>query len=332
MANSRVSSDPRRALILGATGFLGSHLAADLCGRGWQVTGLVRDLGSPVAAARLTLVPPDVVLVQGDATDRELIASLVRTADVIFVLTGGTEVSDTPTDLDQALHGYLGPALTLLEVMRDQGSTARAVFAGSRLQYGVARQLPVPEHHPLVPVSWYADCKTFEDNLARTFHAAQSIDTCRLRISHPYGPLQRVARRSFGIVGIFLDLADRGEPIPLYGGGRQILDFVHVRDVTAAMAAAASTDAARGEVFNIGGARPVTLRSMADTVVEVVGRTCVRSVDWPPQRRRVDPGDYWGDVSKARRLLGWAPTVDLREGLTETWLAECAAGSVVPAG
>jgi UDP-glucose 4-epimerase len=332
MANSRISSAPRRALILGAAGFLGAHLAADLCGRGWQVTGLVRDLGSPVAACRLAVVPAEVLLIQGDATDRDLIGSLVRDADVIFVLTGGTEVSDTPADLDHALRDYLGPTLTLLEVMRDQGSTARAVLVGSRLQYGVVRQLPVPEHHPLSPISWYANCKTFEDNLARTFQAAQSLDICRLRVSHPYGPLQRVARRSFGIVGIFLDMADRGEPIPLYGGGRQIRDFVHVRDVTAAMAAVTGADAARGEVFNIGGARPITLRTMAETVVDVVGRGCVRNVDWPAQRRRVEPGDYWGDVTKARQLLGWQPTIDLREGLVDTWLTECATGSTVSAG
>jgi UDP-glucose 4-epimerase len=62
----------------------------------------------------------------------------------------------------------------------------------------------------------------------------------------------------------------------------------------------------------------------------VVGRTSVRSVDWPPQRRRVEPGDYWADVTKARRLLGWRPTVGLREGLAETWLVESAAGSTVP--
>ncbi|GAA0638990.1 NAD-dependent epimerase/dehydratase family protein [Kutzneria viridogrisea] len=332
MADSRVSSAPRRALILGAAGFLGSHLATDLHGRGWRVTGLVRDLGSPVAVARLAMVPPGVVLVQGDATDRDLIDSLVRDAEVVYVLTGGTEVSETPKDLDRALRGYLGPTMTLLEVMRAQNSTARAVFVGSRLQYGIACQLPVPEHHPLAPISWYANCKTFEDNLARTFHAAQSLDTCRLRVAHPYGPWQRLAQRPFGIVGIFLDLADRGEPIPLYGGGRQILDFVHVRDVTAAMAAAATSDAARGEVFNIGGARPVTLRTMADTVVEVVGPTCVHSVDWPPRRRRVEPGDFWADVTKARRLLGWQPTVGLRAGLADTWLAESAAGSTVSAG
>jgi UDP-glucose 4-epimerase len=312
----------KRAVILGAGGFIGSHLAVRLARTGWDVTAVVRDRTAPVTRLRLGRVWDQIEIIEGDASEGEVVGAILPGADVIFAMTGPPTSTEVPDNLGNALDNYVGPTMTLLQEMRRQDSSARAVFPGSRLQYGVTDKLPVPETRQLAPISWYGVCKTFEENLVRSYAHVHGIDTCWVRISLPYGPLQAASGRPFGIVGIFLDLAARGQPIPLYGGGQQVRDFVYAEDLTAVLESVATSDEARGEVFNVSGAEPVSLRDMAQTVVDVVGRGEIVAAPWPEDRRRLEVGSYWGDISKAHRDLGWAPQIGLREGIERTWQSQ----------
>lgn len=312
----------RNATIFGAGGFVGSHLAKRLSQGDWRVTTVVRRPNDPACKLRLGGLQGRVTQLGGDAADPELVDRLVRRSDVVFALTGPPSSSAVPDSPINDLPAHLHPTLVLLEALRRADNPVRAIFAGSRLQYGVTCRRATPETAALRPMNWYGICKTFEEHMVANYVSVHGVDTTWLRVSMPYGPFQSASGRPFGIVGIFLDRAARGERILLYGGGHQLRDFVHVDDLTAALETAAIRDAASGEVFNIGGSGPVSLREMAQTVIEVVGQGRVVDAPWPSNQASTETGDYWADISKAGRLLGWAPEIGLREGITDTWRHE----------
>jgi nucleoside-diphosphate-sugar epimerase len=158
----------------------------------------------------------------------------------------------------------------------------------------------------------------------RLYFRAYGIATTVLRISNPYGPHQDRPGAAYGVVGTFLSRAARGESITLYGGGRQLRDYVFVDDLTALVERAATHPAAVGEVFNASGAAASSLRHMAQTVVRVVGSGTAIDADWPIGAAAVETGDYVGSSEKATRMLGWRPRVELEEGLRRTW-SQCGA-------
>lgn len=310
-----------RALVLGAGGFLGSHLCRGLLARGWQVTGVVRDPDALHVARRLADLPARMRLVTGDVADTSLLERETDGVDAVFPFAGRSGAARSVEDPFPDLTGNATPQLALLETLRRTGRRARVVFPGSRLQYGRAQQLPVDEEHPREPTSVYGVHKLLGEHYHRLYHDLHGIPTTCLRISNPYGPHQDRADAAFGVVGTFLATAAAGDDLRLFGGGHQLRDYLYVEDLVDLCIRAAVTPAAVGRVYNAGGDRATSLREMAETVVATVGRGGLREVPWPPTEAQVETGDYVTDISRAREELGWRPRVPLDEGLAVTWSA-----------
>lgn len=309
----------RRALVLGAGGFLGSHLCRHLLESGWAVTGLTRDLTAPHVRDRLRGLEDDLRLVEGGAGDEGAFADLLPGTDAVFPLAGrsGAARSMNAPLLDLASNG--ATQLALLEAMRRHAPDARTVFPGSRLQYGRVVELPVRESTPTAPSSVYGVHKALGESYHLLYARVYGVRTCSLRISNPYGPHQDRPDEAFGVVGTFLATASRGETISLYGGGHQLRDYVYVRDLCALLETAVTHPAAVGEVFNAGGPGPTRLRDMAQAVVDTVRSGSLRDVPWPAQAEAIETGDYVTDLTKVSAVLGWRPTTGLAEGLAATW-------------
>jgi nucleoside-diphosphate-sugar epimerase len=109
-----------------------------------------------------------------------------------------------------------------------------------------------------------------------------------------------------------------GECIELMGDGEQLRDLNYVDDVVEALLLAAGTPAAVGRVYNLGASPPVSLRTIAELLVELSGKGGFRLVPFPDERRRIDVGSVYADYGAIRRELGWEPRVSLREGLERT--------------
>lgn len=311
----------RRALILGAAGFLGSHLARRLLLDGWDVTGVIRDPDAPYVASRLGDSVLAMRVVVGDAADNELLDRLVTQADAVFPFAGHSGASRSMLRPVQDAQSNVFGHLALLEALRLNNPDARVVFPGTRLQYGRVSQLPVDEDQLQRPRSLYGLHKLVGEGYYRLYHDVHGLPTTCLRISNPYGPGQNRPDGAFGVVGTFLAAAAHNEPILLYGGGKQLRDYVYIDDLLDLLVLCVTQRPAVGQVFNVGGSEPLTLGQMAETVVEVVGRGRIEDAPWPSLDLLVESGDYVSDIGRVAKVLGWSPRLGLREGLEASWNA-----------
>jgi UDP-glucose 4-epimerase len=121
-----------------------------------------------------------------------------------------------------------------------------------------------------------------------------------------------------GFIGWFVRQAIDGETIELFGGGDQKRDLVFVDDVVEAMLLAGASEAADGELFNVGGPEALSLRDIAERLVQITGKGSIESVPFPPNRRPIDIGDFSTSHGKIEAQLGWVPRTDVQIGLAKT--------------
>jgi UDP-glucose 4-epimerase len=207
--------------------------------------------------------------------------------------------------------------LSVLEACRQHNPDVRIVFASTRQIYGRPDYLPVDEKHPVRPVDVNGINKMAGESYHLLYHRVYGLRACALRLTNTIGPRMRVkdARQTF--VGLWIRRLLQGEPIEVWDG-EQRRDFTFVDDVVEAFLAAATNEAAVGRVFNVGGDGPISLRSLAELLIDINqgGEYVVRS--YPSEYKRIDIGDYYTDFSLIRSTLGWAPRILLRDALTRT--------------
>jgi UDP-glucose 4-epimerase len=305
----------RRVLVTGGLGFLGSNLARALVSAGSEVT-LLDSLAPEYGGSRANVagIEADVRVEIADLRDEARTARAVRGRELIFNLAGQTSHLDSMLDPYTDLEMNCRAQLSLLEACRRESPDAKVVFASTRQIYGRARSLPVSEDQPIAPVDVNGVHKTAGEWYHGLYGEVYGLRVCSLRLTNTYGPRMRVkdARQTF--LGVWLRAAARGQPFELWGDGSQQRDFTYVDDAVRAFLLAAAEPAADGQTFNLGGP-PVTLREAAELLVELEPRASYRLRPFPPERKAIDIGDYYGDYSRIRERLGWEPLVSLREGL-----------------
>ncbi len=126
-----------------------------------------------------------------------------------------------------------------------------------------------------------------------------------LRLSNVYGPRGQMRRADFGVVNWFVRLLLDGQRLPIYGDGLIQRDFVYIDDCVNALLACAAAKATRGEVLNVGGGVPVSLRELAEALVTANGAGHWELVPFSASRKAVEPGDFYADIRKIARLTGW---------------------------
>ena len=144
------------------------------------------------------------------------------------------------------------------------------------------------------------------------------VRACSLRLTNVYGPRQLIRHNRQGFIGWFIRLAIEGGVIQIYGDGSQQRDFVFVDDAADAFLRAGASDACNGEVFNVGGERPISHRELTALLLEIAGSGRVEYVEWPAEKKAIDIGDFYADSTKLQRTTGWKPTIALADGLRDT--------------
>lgn len=313
-----MSVSGRRVLITGGLGFIGSHLARRLVDEGADV--VVMDSLIPNYGGNLRNVADirDRIAVHfSDVRDRHAIRALVSEVDLLFNLAGQTSHLDSMTDPFTDLEINATAQLSILEACREVNPGVRIVFASTRQIYGRPDYLPVDEQHPIRPVDVNGINKVAGESYHLLYDRVHDLAASALRLTNTYGPGMRVrdARQTF--LGIWIAQVLRGTPITVFGDGSQRRDFTYVDDCVDALLLAAEPQA-RGRVYNLGGDEVISLKDLADLLVEVAGQGSVDLVPFPSDRARIDIGDYFGTHALITDEVGWSPRIGLREGLART--------------
>jgi UDP-glucose 4-epimerase len=307
----------RNVLITGGLGFIGSNLARRLVGLGANVLlvdSLIPEYGGNLF--NIAGIEGRVRVNISDVRDEHSMDHLVQGQDYVFNLAGQTSHLDSMNDPYTDLDINCRSQLSILEACRKYNPGVKIVFASTRQIYGKPDYLPVDEAHLLRPVDVNGINKMAGEWYHILYNNVYNLRACALRLTNTYGPRMRVkdARQTF--LGIWIKQLVEGKPFEVWDG-HQLRDFTYVEDAIEAFLLAAS-DEANGQTFNLGGDCVVSLKELAELLVEVnEGGEFVHRA-FPPDRKRIDIGDYYADDSAIRRALGWAPHVPLREGLAHT--------------
>ena len=315
---SREAFRGRRVLITGGLGFIGSNLAHRLVGMGAQVTvvdSLIPEYGGNLF--NIEGIEDKIRVNISDVRDEYSMRYLVQGQDYLFNLAGQTSHADSMTDPYTDLEINCRSQLSILEACRKNNPKVRVVFASTRQIYGKPRYLPVDENHLLGPVDVNGVNKIAGEEYHILYNNVYDIKSCALRLTNTIGPRMRVkdARQTF--VGIWIRLLVEGKPFEVWEG-QQLRDFTYVDDAVDACLTVATRDVANGQVFNLGGDTIISLKELADLLVEINGGGEYAVKTFPAERKRIDIGDFYSDYTKIRKAMGWEPRVPLREGLART--------------
>jgi UDP-glucose 4-epimerase len=306
----------RRVLITGGLGFIGSNLARRLVELGSEVV-LVDSLIPQYGGNRANIrgIEDRLAVNVSDVRDAHSLPSLIRGRELVFNLAGQTSHVDSLHDPFTDLDINCRSQLSILETCRHENPEVKIVFASTRQLYGRPQYLPVDERHPLAPVDPNGVNKAAGEWYHLVYGEIYGLRCSVLRLTNTYGPRMRVKDDRQTFLGTWLRLAVEGQELLVFGDGTQRRDFTYVDDAVEAFLLAGASPEADGEVFKVGGEPPVSLRELAELLVEIAGGGSYRLVPFPEERRSIDIGDYFADDAKIRGRLGWEPRVGLREGL-----------------
>jgi UDP-glucose 4-epimerase len=311
----------RRTLVTGGLGFIGSNLAIRLLELGAHV--LIVDSLIPEAGGNRFNIEsihdhPRLSVRTVDVRDVLSMERLVRGKDVIFNLAGQVSHIDSMQDPFTDLEINCRSQLALLESCRHHAPETKVIFSSTRQIYGRVpeEQLPVDERQPPSPVDVNGINKLAGERYHVLYNNVYGLRASVLRLTNTYGPRMLVKNNRQTALGWLIRQALDGEEITIFGDGSQLRDFTYVDDVVEAMLIAGANDASNGQVFNLGGTQPISLRDVTDLLVEIAGTGSYRLTPFPPDRKAIDIGSIYVDDRKIDRVLGWHPRVDMREGLT----------------
>ncbi len=309
----------RRALVTGGLGFIGSNLTRRLIELGAQVLivdSLIPDYGGNYH--NIHDIRDSVKVNIADVRDIHSMRYLVQNQDFLFNLAGQVSHIDSMTDPFTDLEINVRAQLSIVESCRYYNPTIRIVHAATRQQYGRPLRLPVDETHIIHPTDVNGINKAAGEMYFMVYSQIYGLRATSLRLTNTFGPRQLIAHNRQGFIAWFIRKALLGEPFQLFGTGEQLRDMCYVDDVVNAFLLSAASEHAIGQIYNVGGPRPVTLKEIAETLIAITGRGDYTLVPFPPERRNIDIGDFYTDYTKIQTELGWSPQVDLREGLERT--------------
>ncbi len=300
-----------KAIVTGGAGFIGSHIAGALAGRGYQVIIIDNLTTGKISHIESLLKSKNTEFVQGSILNLPLLRRLFAGADYIFHHAAIASVPRSVKNPRATHTTNVTGTLNVLLAARDSG-VKKVVYASSSAVYGDTMPLVKDEDVPTDPLSPYAVSKLAGDYYARVFQEMYGLATVSLRYFNVYGPRQDPKSDYAAVIPEFISKVLSGKPPVIYGDGEQSRDFVFVKDVAEANILAAESRATG--IFNIGSSIKTTINDLALTIIELSGNKNLR-----PVYREARPGDILhslADIKKAA-TFGYRPEYSLEEGLKE---------------
>jgi dTDP-glucose 4,6-dehydratase len=305
----------RRVLVTGAGGFIGSHLAERLAELGAEVRGFFRytsrgGLGWIEQAG--TGMPNAIDPVLGDLRDSDAVQRAVSGNEVVFHLGALVGIPYSYVHPRETFETNVTGTLNVITAARDH-DVSLVVHTSTSETYGTANYVPIDEDHPLQAQSPYSATKIAADKLAQSFHHSYGLPLTTVRPFNTYGPRQS----SRAVIPTIVSQAIRGTTVVL-GHLAPTRDFTYVSDTVDGFVRAAAPKAV-GQTFNLGSGQEISVGGLVELVGEILDKKL--RVEHDPERDRPDSSEVdrlLSDNSRAREVLGWEPSVSLRDGLRRT--------------
>ena len=300
-------------LVTGAAGFIGRSIAAELLARGERVRGV----DSFITGKRSNLIGLEAMeFIEGDLRDPATCARACEGIEVVFHEAALASVPRSVADPVGTNENCVTATLNVLVASRD-AKVRRVVYAGSSSAYGESLLLPKHEGMISAPISPYAAAKLAGEQYMQVFARVYGVETVVLRYFNVFGPHQDPTSHYSGVLAIFCRKMLAGEQPTIYGDGEQSRDFTYIENVVGAnlLAAAASADKVSGKVMNVATGERFTLNQTFAILREFTGYKGEPAYE---PSRQGDIRDSLADITLARELLGYKPSVDFREGLRRT--------------
>ena len=301
-------------LITGGAGFIGSHLVEKLIVRGDQV--VILDNLSTGLASNLSGIKEKIKFEQGNILDKAVIDKLVSESDYVVHLAAALGVLNIVNKPLESLKTNLQGSEIVLEACDKYGKPA--LVASTSEIYGKNGKVPLNEEddriigHPLKSRWSYSEAKAVDESLAYFYYMENKLPIRIVRFFNTVGPRQV---GNYGmVVPRFVSAALRNEPLYVYGTGDQIRCFCHVDDAVRALLLVMDSDKAIGEVFNVGNNQQISIIELAKKVIEITGsKSSIEKIAY----EKAYPEGFEDmqirvpDISKIKRVLGWAPEINL---------------------
>ena len=309
----------KKVLVTGGLGFIGSNLCIKLVSLGAEVLAIDNML--PRQGGNIFNIEPvknKIKINISDIRNPVSMNHLVKGQDYIFHLAGQVNHVDSVKNPLQDLSINVEGTLVLMEALRQNNKTAKVIFTGTRGEYGASLNLPVAENHSINPIGIYAITNFAAERIVLTYHNLHGIKSMCLRITNTYGPRHQMQHDEYGVFNWFIRKAMDNEVIPVFGNGQILRDYLYIDDLIEGMLMTAVCDKAYGEVFNIGSGTALNFIDLAKTIVKVAKSGRTNFTDFTPERKALEPGDYYADISKIKRIVGWKPKTNLEDGIRKT--------------
>lgn len=302
-----------RYLVTGGAGFIGSNTVDELVRRGHSV--VVLDDLSGGKEDNLAEVRNKITFIKGSISDIEIIRRAIFEADYVIHLAARTSVPYSMKDPIETNRINIDGTLNVLVAARD-AKVKRVVFAASSSAYGETPTLPKVESMEPQPISPYGVTKFVGELYLQTFGRCYGLENVSLRYFNIFGPRQDPTSQYSGVMAKFCTAFLEETEVVIYGDGTQSRDFTYVDNAVQANLLACEAPAASGRVFNVGTGDRINLNQVVEALGRISGKPLKPRYD-PP--RDGDIRDSQADISRARAVLGYEPTVALEEGLQRTF-------------
>lgn len=299
-----------RIVITGGAGFIGSNLAEELSKEKDTEIIIVDDL-STGRIENLRKFNQNIKFVRGSITDLDLLKMIFEDVDYVFHQAAIPSVPRSIKDPIAANNANINGTLNVLVAAKDS-SVKKVIYASSSSVYGDTPELPKREDMRANPKSPYAVTKLVGEYYCDVFNEVYGLKTVSLRYFNVYGPRQDPYSDYAAVIPRFINMVSENKPPVIYGDGEQTRDFTFVKDVVRANVLAAKSDA-KG-VYNIAYGNRISINELANMIMKLMGKNLKPVHDAP---REGDVKHSLGDISRAKKDLGYEPRYSLEEGLKE---------------
>ncbi len=304
----------KKILITGGAGFVGSHLAGALAENN-EIILLDNFLSGFKQNIEYLLKNKNVKFIEGDIRDKEIERKIGKDIDIVFheaaQINPTKAVNEPDFDFDINVNG----GFNILNWAR-QANVKKFLLASTNVYFN-PKYIPMDEKHPIQLVSPYAAAKYAMEAYCMCFFEAYGMDTVRLRYTNIYGEGQRSEKSESGVIPIFIKkILNNQNPI-IFGDGKQTRDFVHISDVVNANLLAAESKNTKGEVYNIGYGKEISVLDLAKLLIKISGKDHLQPVLGP--ERKADFKRCIPDISKAYKAFGYKPEIEFEHGIKNTF-------------